>query len=95
MGPWSHLVRIILDTNNVQGLSKVEQVGLGRNLFDIKWLVTRLKVSVQSCPVGSRITFVKLASHSQGSKWWIDEDVLNKLKEGIDMEYVTAQWEAV
>ena len=55
------------------------KVGLGRDLFDIKWLDTILKVSVKNSIASSRITMF------HGG----DEDVLNKLKADIGMFYVT------
>ena len=42
-----------------------------RDLFDIKWFDTSLKVSVKGFLVGQRITTILLAAHSQGAKWWI------------------------
>ena len=50
---------------------------------------------MKSCIVGSRITMLLLAAHSQGSKWCIDEDVLKQLKADINMLYVITLLEDV
>ena len=57
-----------------------------RDLFDIKWLTNGLRVSVKGLSAGTRVTLVFLATHSLGSKWWIDETMLKTLKPDIVLQ---------
>ena len=93
----SHVVRIVaelapdkrpMSMAQAMWLSTMAKVGLVRDLLDIKWVDTRTEVSMKGALFGQRVTVVLLATHSQGSTWWIDEDVLNKLKAEIDKLHV-------
>ena len=66
-------------------LKTLGEEGRGRDIFDIKWLDASLLVFVKGKSVGARITMVLLATKSEGSKWWIQEDELENLKAGLDL----------
>ena len=61
--------------------------GIGRDTIDIKWLVAGLQVFVKGENTGSRITMVLLATHWQGSNWWVNDVELRKMKADIEMTY--------
>ena len=53
---------------------------------DIKWLTTRIRMSVRGSPQGQPATLVQLASKTIGSNWVVNEARFSTVVPNVDME---------
>ena len=77
--PWNNAQAIFLCTMR-------DHAGLTKEQFDIRWVSTGIRVSVNSAPTGCLAVLSQIASITIGANWVMNRDRFNSFAPGVDVD---------